>query len=767
MSNNGVDEYEMVSNCSSQTAGAVQIVSPTPRMSVEMRPGAPTPPGVPQTLELSSASVDVVEFRSILRTEVARLLGDGLASLKESVCSETAVIISQLTSLQAALDSTLGHGSQGAAVEPLLRQNSLKSEKSSCSSGMKEAAVHTKRLPLIQESSANTSKVRSAELSRRDDRAHSLDSSLNRQATADAGKAAVTGVASLKIPDDPPSPQSLNGGLKFPANVNSGRRLSKNSRSSYVSHISYYGGARRPSTATTESRFYSSQEKSTASGSNQNALPLPPVSTSRRPSIVAALTSWMEPVMPTQGGRDVYSLSSMYQDRMVEHHMAGSDTASCSQSSERNLPGSECPSIFDSEDEGSPAAFTGRTHSNDSPGRRSKGMEDLRTDQEMTLMNSIPGSVVPVDAVGSMDPMAVYHTGTGQSSLSSGYSLTLQRWQLTAVQLLLYVFGIIPISASATRLWIYYSMAVITVVIAVVVHLVYVAVLEGDFLYLRLGRAVWSVGALLGLLALRRGNVAHLLGPEKRILEKYAISYNFMAQWRFAATKYLMYVVIGWLSPLLTWALIPWSEEFASCPDNQTDVALLSSVGGGLFAALIFCQLHVCFFLELTVDGFCLRLYESRDITDAVVDWNVVQAILRRAAAAVDKCLMLVQTAVLSAFLLLAAETVVGKYVFEGQARCALPHVAFGLPYLCLAFYGLARAAAVTEKCSRVPALINSLNFESCPLHPERQYLVQYVEHSAAGFYINGVRLTGFMVLKVAYGIAIATFAFATRFVEQ
>ena len=60
------------------------------------------------------------------------------------------------------------------------------------------------------------------------------------------------------------------------------------------------------------------------------------------------------------------------------------------------------------------------------------------------------------------------------------------------------------------------------------------------------------------------------------------------------------------------------------------------------------------------------------------------------------------------------------------------------LPPLLLMVFCLFRAAAVTEKCSRAPALVNSLVVEEDVMDDARQYLVQYIEHSAAGFYIKG-----------------------------
>ncbi|CAJ1407625.1 unnamed protein product, partial [Effrenium voratum] len=65
--------------------------------------------------------------------------------------------------------------------------------------------------------------------------------------------------------------------------------------------------------------------------------------------------------------------------------------------------------------------------------------------------------------------------------------------------------------------------------------------------------------------------------------------------------------------------------------------------------------------------------------------------------------------------------------------------------------YTMMRAAAVTEKASRVAPLVNSWKFESKKdsMDENRQYVVQYIIQSEAGFYMKGVRLTAGTVQKM------------------
>eukprot|EP00425_Heterocapsa_triquetra_P040447 CAMPEP_0195074968 /NCGR_PEP_ID=MMETSP0448-20130528/17954_1 /TAXON_ID=66468 /ORGANISM="Heterocapsa triquestra, Strain CCMP 448" /LENGTH=87 /DNA_ID=CAMNT_0040107295 /DNA_START=108 /DNA_END=369 /DNA_ORIENTATION=- len=52
-------------------------------------------------------------------------------------------------------------------------------------------------------------------------------------------------------------------------------------------------------------------------------------------------------------------------------------------------------------------------------------------------------------------------------------------------------------------------------------------------------------------------------------------------------------------------------------------------------------------------------------------------------------------------------------------------------------------------------------------IHDERQYLVQYITSSAAGFYVKDVRLSMAMLLKATYFSGVCVFAFITNFISK
>jgi len=64
-----------------------------------------------------------------------------------------------------------------------------------------------------------------------------------------------------------------------------------------------------------------------------------------------------------------------------------------------------------------------------------------------------------------------------------------------------------------------------------------------------------------------------------------------------------------------------------------------------------------------------------------------------------------------------------------------------------------------------VPALVNSwMLSEGCrQIDHERQYIVQYISNSAAGFYVKGVRLSTVMALKLTSFLMVTIFTLGAQ----
>jgi len=167
--------------------------------------------------------------------------------------------------------------------------------------------------------------------------------------------------------------------------------------------------------------------------------------------------------------------------------------------------------------------------------------------------------------------------------------------------------------------------------------------------------------------------------------------------------------------------------------------------------------LYVLRILIVTVDVFCYQSVQHPNISEATESWNILQALLRKASTTVELGLLVL--------LALAALTVPAFVLDHAALGSYLETFRRQLPYILLEC-GVLRvfvvAAAITDKCMRVPALINSLSF-GIGKERERQHLVEYIAHSAAGFYICDIRLSLGMVTKFVYVWSVILFSFVGR----
>jgi hypothetical protein len=302
--------------------------------------------------------------------------------------------------------------------------------------------------------------------------------------------------------------------------------------------------------------------------------------------------------------------------------------------------------------------------------------------------------------------------------------------------------------------------------VAVLGHALAVAVQEADGVYAHLSCIFYAIGSISALSFLRMQHIENILGPHNRLLDNYASNFDFLDEWHTASTWRFFAVAVLWLSMVTSRIAI---LSGAGCPaavgGSNTDV--LREIGfifvSTQMAALTFCILHVCCGLGMSVDKFCYRFFEEMDIGKAIDEWNILQAILRRAAATLDDCFLALSTSVMATLLL------TGMGLFQGagslhdaemNVQCAVIWCGWLWPPVIMVLFVMFRLASVTEKCCRVPALVNSWSFEESQIDHGRQYVVEYIEHSAAGFYVKGVRLSGFMAFKLGYVMGVVVFSF-------
>lgn len=297
---------------------------------------------------------------------------------------------------------------------------------------------------------------------------------------------------------------------------------------------------------------------------------------------------------------------------------------------------------------------------------------------------------------------------------------------------------------------------------------------ESDYRYLNLTTIVYSLGLVVSVLLLRWGraeedSLAVLLGPKEFQLDEYACKRGFIASCRLLGT-------LRWVVLMGLWALMVTSRILAGyfgrpetglLPGNtfQDFVAICSYSGSMLgIVAIFYVQLHVSSGLELAVDMFSAHFFDTKDICSAMDEWNILQALIRCASSRIETSFMVLGASSLASLVLLATEVWTKPELLRDPLQAVL-WLGWVYPPVLLLLYSLTRAAAVSEKCSRVAPFINSWDFpgeeEECleSLHEGRQYIVQYIMQSEAGFYVKGVRLCNFTIMKLCYGFGALSFA--------
>ena len=201
----------------------------------------------------------------------------------------------------------------------------------------------------------------------------------------------------------------------------------------------------------------------------------------------------------------------------------------------------------------------------------------------------------------------------------------------------------------------------------------------------------------------------------------------------------------------------------------QTSTFCFASIG---FVAVTYLQLHILGGLELAIDSFAVNFFKELDFEKALAEWNVLQAMLRHVSTKLSGSLLMLGVSSGSSILYLIELSFVRTDVGGGFGFILLN--LWSLPPIILFLYTMMRAAAVTEKASRVSPLVNSWTFEDKVgwgelqeeqgwMNLERQYLVQYINQSEAGFYVQGVKIRIFQVTKMCYYLGAILFAIVSQ----
>mmetsp|Transcript_31426 Transcript_31426/g.70751 ORF Transcript_31426/g.70751 Transcript_31426/m.70751 type:complete len:939 (-) Transcript_31426:98-2914(-) len=275
-----------------------------------------------------------------------------------------------------------------------------------------------------------------------------------------------------------------------------------------------------------------------------------------------------------------------------------------------------------------------------------------------------------------------------------------------------------------------------------------------------------ELGSLVGLLVMGSVSSQNLLGSSNAVLPGYARRCGLISAWSQASRRQGTLLVLAWALSVAVRALAPMptdEESRIEGLDLAVSIRLRSalsiaafSFASALFLMISFCLMHAVDILTMMVDAFCFSFVKRPCLETSVREWNILQAVLRRTSGAVSRGFLALQTTTLVAVLLGVAAIVLDMNAAAFWQVLSLSPL---LVADALLFFS---ATEVTEKCTRVPSLVNSLSF-GLDVDPQRHYLVQYVTYSAAGFYVQEVRLTAAMALKLTYISGIGAFAVLTK----
>mmetsp|Transcript_115229 Transcript_115229/g.225989 ORF Transcript_115229/g.225989 Transcript_115229/m.225989 type:complete len:319 (-) Transcript_115229:103-1059(-) len=300
-------------------------------------------------------------------------------------------------------------------------------------------------------------------------------------------------------------------------------------------------------------------------------------------------------------------------------------------------------------------------------------------------------------------------------------------------------------------------MVLVRVVIAVLA-LAYVAVsiapgaMFGGMRFHRcsLNELTIPVGAVCGLASFSLGKQVRGVIETFEVLGRVAQERGF-GEWHSHHTRLpgAVYSLL-WLSSVIAYGLHRPPTEI-----QEVIAVFLFAIFSGAILLLSFGMACVCRTLNKIIDQFCCDVVEDMLVFEIADLWNMTAAVFRMASNSIELCLFalcLIMACVLPLIVLDVVDLEAGVF---GSLPAFI--VACGVLYL------IVMAAAISEKCTRVPALINAISFGPGTSR-ERQHVVDYINSSAAGFYVFGVRLSTGMVMKFAYGWCVVAVGLITKF---
>jgi len=250
------------------------------------------------------------------------------------------------------------------------------------------------------------------------------------------------------------------------------------------------------------------------------------------------------------------------------------------------------------------------------------------------------------------------------------------------------------------------------------------------------------------LISLR--NLDLMFGDRSSTITTHAQQHGFLDSWKFKSKRNLYVAALLWIYKTGAALLHAYLSEDTSVSHNVSRYFFIA-FQAGMFLALVHSVSFTLIFLDLMLDAYSRELHQNLDWARGVCSWNKVQAMLHCEAAQMASCFLALQTSAALAFLCYSArmkEAIFKASVVGATALFETPTLVIALS----AFLLLVKAGNITEICTRMPPVTNSVEvtFDNA-VNYERQYLVNFIKNSEAGFYVKGTRLTAFLLLNYCY----------------
>jgi len=247
-------------------------------------------------------------------------------------------------------------------------------------------------------------------------------------------------------------------------------------------------------------------------------------------------------------------------------------------------------------------------------------------------------------------------------------------------------------------------------------------------------------------------------------LTEHSIAWNYDARWKRKSQYSNAATVLIWVTAVAAEVLLHVGsadidglrEEMRNPEAHIGAFAIIA----GLFCAICLYVQNVNNGLAAMVDSYCAKLVGAEDLSGLKIEWNILQALLRRSAEGMGPCLVVicltpVVVVVMSTMELLMSDTATGGVMLA----VLLPKLVLGFS-VCQLALGIAR---ISGTCARVPVFLNSVLLGVGDDDPRASRLIHFIERSHAGFYVCDTKVDFATMSKFAYIIGAATLTLITK----